>query len=679
MKRVLTFCFLALVCAASVWAQDTLYVKPAAASTAWAGHDAYTSLEAALADAQAGDQIWVADGIYVAANRFPNGTDNRCRAFVLKSGVSLYGGFAGTETDISQRAVGDNPWEFVNSTVLSGDISNTPNTYTDDAYHVLYGGYNASTYASNVVVDGFTIVNGYANRNGYLDDQKGGGVLFGLQSVLRNCIIHDCYATGMGGGAYMPNSSIMENCLFHDNAALSASSGGGAAAFANCDYATVVASGCVFSNNTCSATNTSSSFHYGGGALSTGNNCTFESCDFLNNGSQNLGGAVYCGNSNEFNNCLFVANYAVNGGAIYGGSASNLVASNCLFNNNVASANGGAVNITGYSCRCINSTFVNNDAADNSAIHGGSGVTVFNCILWHDGVTASHLVSTDANCLYTAILGTLASGQGNLNVTTEEIAFRNPGTILPTPATEDDLNLMLAADYSLSGASVCRDAGSLATLSLSGYDFPATDFAGMPRVNNGIIDLGCYEIQCSETLPVLTLTVGDTLYNDSIPGVATLTLHFAIDEPLATCEYTLAVNGEVFGMTDGEYDLTVETPATLNISIIQLDTVSECSMHIDTTVVFDSIFNINGIVELPATTLHIFPNPASDYVQVHCTSSFPQNAEWQLLDLTGRLILTQPATSENTQINLTHCQTGVYILRFVSEGRTVATARIVRQ
>jgi hypothetical protein len=74
--------------------------------TSWA--NAYVNLQQALATAQPNDQIWVAKGTYK-----PGDDNDRERSFVLHTGVSMYGGFAGTETQLSQR----NP--LTNPTVLA--------------------------------------------------------------------------------------------------------------------------------------------------------------------------------------------------------------------------------------------------------------------------------------------------------------------------------------------------------------------------------------------------------------------------------------------------------------------------------------------------------------------------------------------------------------------------------
>src|SRR5262249_37533837 len=80
---------------------NVIYVRASAGGanngTNWA--DAYVSLQSALAAAQSGDEIWVAAAVYKPAA--PNGP--RTTSFNMVSGVAIYGGFAGTETQLEQR------------------------------------------------------------------------------------------------------------------------------------------------------------------------------------------------------------------------------------------------------------------------------------------------------------------------------------------------------------------------------------------------------------------------------------------------------------------------------------------------------------------------------------------------------------------------------------------------
>jgi hypothetical protein len=86
--------------------------------TSWA--TPFPNLQQALdAATTANTEIWVKKGTYypsVSPNGCINCSNNRDRAFLLKNGVAIYGGFSGIETAVSQRNIAANP------TILSGDI-----------------------------------------------------------------------------------------------------------------------------------------------------------------------------------------------------------------------------------------------------------------------------------------------------------------------------------------------------------------------------------------------------------------------------------------------------------------------------------------------------------------------------------------------------------------------------
>jgi hypothetical protein len=96
------FCFLnalLLVCPFGS-AEAVIYVKADASGandgTSWT--DAFTDLQNALSLATAGDTLWVAAGTYK-----PTTGTNRTAEFVLETGVALFGGFSGVETELSER------------------------------------------------------------------------------------------------------------------------------------------------------------------------------------------------------------------------------------------------------------------------------------------------------------------------------------------------------------------------------------------------------------------------------------------------------------------------------------------------------------------------------------------------------------------------------------------------
>ncbi len=122
--------------------------------------------------AAAGDQVWVAAGTYVEGQ------------ITLKNDVALYGGFNGTETDLSQR-----DWA-TNVTVLDGN----------HRFTVVSIGAGAQ---AGTRIDGFTICNG--------DAVYGGGIRCGRDSfpAIQHNTITDNSAGGSpgGGGIYCGEGS----------------------------------------------------------------------------------------------------------------------------------------------------------------------------------------------------------------------------------------------------------------------------------------------------------------------------------------------------------------------------------------------------------------------------------------------------------------------------------------
>ncbi|MCB0549084.1 MAG: gliding motility-associated C-terminal domain-containing protein [Phaeodactylibacter sp.] len=416
--------------------------------TSWA--DAFTDLQDALKVAYAGDQVWVAEGIYRPSNCNPCSDANRETAFLPGSNVELYGGFAGVEDDLGQR-----DYE-ANLTVLSGDIG-AQNDSTDNAYRVVI----LENAQAKTILDGFTIEEG--NADGPFGFAFGGGIYIkgvggkASSPLIRNSTIRNNYASG-GGGIGMDGSgngtieAEIRNCLFESNTCSFLAVSRGAAAFITGSVGANIRPkfiGCTFRNNfsgddggaiainvtsteqlarsfsavqidSCLFEGNRTQGNFGrGGAIwiligsNTASQNVVSNSRFLNNIAGGNGGAIFNRASfalsqadDQIINCFFSGNRSLqDGGALYfRGSqqaSNNGQAINCAFLGNQAALNGGAAFSTSFSTEAgstrnqlINCSFYGNTAQLEGGgvyIDGAGGgineMAIRNSILWEDNAS----------------------------------------------------------------------------------------------------------------------------------------------------------------------------------------------------------------------------------------------------------------------------------------------------
>jgi len=205
------------------------YVNQAATGanngTSWA--DAHRELTPALNAASAGDEIWIARGIYKPDYDASTGTHtgNRDLRFPLQSNVSIYGGFNGTETSRAQR-----DW-VAHRTILSGEIgSATLKTDNTRAIMATVG----DTPANGVLVEGVVFAGGRAdapnNDSSNVEGAAGAVYIRYGSGTFRHCVFVDNYGATAGAIAIMAASGTglqIDNCLFTANQ----SAGAGAVSF----------------------------------------------------------------------------------------------------------------------------------------------------------------------------------------------------------------------------------------------------------------------------------------------------------------------------------------------------------------------------------------------------------------------------------------------------------------
>lgn len=383
---------------------------------------------------------------------------------------------AGTSWDMAKRtiqagidaaAVGDTVW--VGNGVYSG-AGNRDVTFRGKAITV-----RSLNGPADTIVDcekagrGFTfnsgethdaVLLGFTIRNGHA--ANGGGIFCSARPTIENCVIVSnqvLTTTGApyrrsGAGIYVEGAGAnpaIRNCRIRNNDADRiapvpgvTANGGGIAVMSG---AAAWIESCEVAGNRV--------MYGGGGIYIEGPGVTVVNCVIQGNESAYWGGGVHCQNDSTTGascllSCLIRNNTSLDvGGGI--ATYSGLVAENCTLYGNYGWRGGGIWAWPGTQPRFLNSVVWSNKAGwAGPQFNGGSNSVVLSyCCIESEAPWP---------------------GSGNIN--------------LP-PLFADEA----AGDFRLQPASPCRDAGANAFVS------GTTDLDGNPRVVNGLVDMGAYELQ----------------------------------------------------------------------------------------------------------------------------------------------------------------------------------------
>jgi hypothetical protein len=459
-------------------AQPIRYVDTEAvgANNGQTWQDAYVNLQSALTEAAGAGgaitQIWVADGIYK-----PSQAGSQTARFQMVPGVSLYGGFDGGETLLSQRN------SSINETVLSGDLGNNddepavgsnccselpgPNcdngacaaavcaldsfccenrwdaqcalravclcgtlcdNRCDNSFHVI----DASGGLATQVIDGFTITGGFA-FGPTTNDRNGGGAVINSGGIrFVNCVFFGNGAVALGGAVSTANASPQfDNCRFEANEA---------------DI---------------------------GGALRTGTGgaVTVVRSTFAENDGR-MGGAVSIdgGAIHRFVSNTFFGNTAEQGAGLQVTAGTTTIA-NSVFHNNHALTNGGALRVIGGTGFLLaNSTVADNTASAGGGVRSSSAaVTMVNTIVWGNsdasgsGQTAQVSFQGTTPTARASIIEGYSGGLNGSAIAAADPLFVDPTGLDGAPGTDDD-------NYSIEPTSPAVDAGHNAEVPTDAVD-----------------------------------------------------------------------------------------------------------------------------------------------------------------------------------------------------------------
>jgi hypothetical protein len=485
MNKKFTFVFILslLLSFSHLSSAATYYVdatKPDNSGSGLSWATAKKDIQNAIDLATAGDQVWIKAGVYYP-NASPNMTASttvtatspltaRDYYIQLKTGVSIYGSFAGTETALSQRNISDNP------TYIDGDIG-VVGDKTDNCYHLMI--YMGTYSTTGVTVDGLVLRNGNATRLAASTDYSEETYIFanGFDNPIQRRI---------SGGLYVQRglNSYFNNIVFENNecevfgAALYLYGISGL-------FCTYNVSNCYFVNNRLS----SSTY---GAMCSDGGNVNCYNTVFYNNSCGSNGGDGVALNlirtKNKIVNCTFANNQSFTGSALNIQSTETTEIYNCIFYGTTR-----------------NPAYAATSGYDFRKFFAGPTPIIKNCSLMHPSAnyTAANYTEIDAT----------SSG----NIYEQEPNFSNSNNIKGADGkyftADDGLALLTTSTSKNTGLN------SLIPVTVT------TDITGASRILATTVDMGAYEIDgvlsLSDTILAQIGNEGDS--PNTVPSVLTTT------------------------------------------------------------------------------------------------------------------------------------------------------------
>ncbi|HEY3412224.1 MAG TPA: choice-of-anchor Q domain-containing protein [Armatimonadota bacterium] len=523
-----------------------VYVNKNASATVHDGKSwgtAFTTVQAAVSAAAAGDEAWVATGTYTENIIVPAATS-----------VSLYGGFVGSEVSRSGRSLGPE------ATILDGNSS----------------GSVVAIRSPGVTIDGFTIRNGavvVGNVEPILN--FGGGISCNADRVVitNNVITRNAvYSAGRnsfwnqaasGGGVNCTgNDALIANNTITTN---TAEYGGGIECTVN---NAVIANNKITWNRATGYTTPNpmnlpqwgTTTAYGGGMDLWGTNVTVRGNAITDNSidvnynttavsASGSGGGARCSGAGlifvgnivarnsvrvllyEFRSHLPYPSGSANGGGVYTTSPTALIGNNLVYDNrvvgNLTSAGGG---IDAAQATVSNNTIVGNSAtydtgagASGGALRAAAGSVLANNIIAANGGPLSLSgVTTSRNDIFGE-----ASAPGSTD-------------IIADPLFMDRAN----GDFHLKAGSPCIDAGDDSAVSAG-----ETDLDGNPRIRGAHVDIGAYEVVASTTS--ISLGANAAAPPTAIDGVV----------------YVAGENGKLYALTSPDLNTISGFPVDISATV----------------------------------------------------------------------------------------------------------------
>jgi len=226
-----------------------------------------------------------------------------------------------------------------------------------------------------------------------------------------------------------------------------------------------------------------------------------------------------------------------------------------------------------------------------------------------------------------------------------------------------------------SNTAVC--AGSSATLSAMGatnYTWTAAGTASTQVVTPSSASVYTVTGETSGCSSTSTVSVGV----NAIPVVTAISSQTLLcdDGSTGAAVLTASTSASTYSWSDGATTMTTAVTPTTTTTYTVTVTELGCSADAFVTV---TVSNCNGVKELVANGINVYPNPTNGILNIAISSELAGNTSIEVYDAIGKLVIKETLSTEITAINTTKLTDGIYVFKVINNNQAIKIGKIVKQ
>jgi hypothetical protein len=348
----------------------------------------------------------------------------------------------------------------------------------------------------------------------------------------------------------------------------------------------------------------------------------------------------------------------------------------------VFTVNGGTTTVTSFTPTTIGTNTVTYTNSSVACITSSTTIVANTPTVSASASSASICAGSSATLTATGATNYTWTAGGNAS--TEVVSPSTASTYTVTGETAGcsntttvslSVNALPTVTASASNASVC--AGSTATLTAGGatnYTWTAAGTASTQVVTPTAASVYTVTGETAGCSSTATVSVGV----NAIPVVSAISSQTLLcdDGSTGTAILTASTSATTYLWSDGATTMTTAVTPTTTTTYTVTVTELGCSADAFVTV---TVSNCNGVKELVANGINIYPNPTNGILNISISSELAGNTSIEVYDAIGKLVIKETLSTETTAINTTKLTDGIYVFKVINNNQAIKIGKIVKQ